>query len=85
MTMIGTYYLKQIFIEINITIHELKKVGKNSTKSQFEPMIIIMVSVSHQDLNQDEVVDVQLELGDESGPKDYFHGWFSSFSLLSLF
>ena len=23
---------------------------------------------------QDEVVDVQLELGDESGPKDYFHG-----------
>ena len=28
----------------------------------------------HQDLDQDEVVDVQLELGDDSGPKDYFHG-----------
>ena len=24
--------------------------------------------------SQDEVVDIQLELGDETGPKDYFHG-----------
>ena len=24
--------------------------------------------------DKDELVDVQLELGDEGGPKDYFHG-----------
>ena len=26
--------------------------------------------------DKDELVDVQLELGDEGGPKDYFHGWY---------
>ena len=29
-------------------------------------------------LDQDELIDVQLELGDESGPKDYFHGRYCS-------
>ena len=29
-------------------------------------------------LDQDELIDVQLELGDESGPKDYFHGRYFS-------